>query len=409
MLEFINNTKFRNYWMLTICALVLCCGCADDDDGTNADIVQFPRISAVNSSSSEQDGVAKAIVKLSWAYTQPVSVDYFIAELDETASAVSDEDFTPLSGNLVFAPGETQKEIEVAVVDDSVAEPDEQLRIVISNAILGEIISSTGIITILNDDEGFFVDNSGPDSPTEYPGLSLVWSDEFDSEEINGDNWTHEIGGSGWGNQELQYYTNNPANSFQAATDSNSYLIIEAREEQISSNQYTSARMITMDKQEFQYGRVDIRAKMPLGRGIWPALWMLGADFQEVGWPICGEIDIMELVGHQPSLIYGTAHYGNSPSDRDSKGSNSFLSGATYADQFHVYSIIWAENSIKWLRDGVQYHQLTPADITPYEWPFNSPSFFIFNVAVGGIWPGSPDETTTFPQRMIVDYIRVFQ
>ena len=396
--------------MLIICSIIFCYGCAEDDDATNSDIVQFPRISAVDSSSTESDGVAKAKVTLSWAYTANVTVDYVITELDgDFVSAVAGEDFTGVEGSLTFAPGETEKEIEFDVVDDSVAEPDEQLKIKISNAILGEIIKVDGIITILNDDEGFFVDNSGPDSPTEYQGLTLVWSDEFDTENINPDNWTHEIGGGGWGNQELEYYTDNPSNSFQAMTEDNGYLVIEAREEQIGGNAYTSARMISMDKQEFQYGRVDIRAKMPLGRGIWPALWMLGANFQDVGWPVCGEIDIMELVGHQPSLIYGTAHYGNSPADRDSKGSNSFLSGATYADEFHVFSIIWAENSIKWLRDGVQFHQLTPADIEPYTWPFNEPQFFLMNVAVGGQWPGSPDETTVFPQRMIVDYIRVFQ
>jgi beta-glucanase (GH16 family) len=394
------------YGILTTLVVVSFFSCKEDPVLT--DIIQFPRISAINTEADEDPGFAEATVVLSWPYNNEVSVDFTVRQINLDSvpnQAEANVDFTPQSGKLVFPAGETKATVQVELASDVLPEADEVFEINISNARLGEIIKSSGIITLKNDDAGFFVDNTGFDAPTSYQGYNLVWEDDFSAGEIDGSVWTHELGGNGWGNNELQVYTDKPGNSFQAG----GYLVIEAREEPAGSGNYTSARMITKDKQEFQYGRIDIRARLPIGKGMWPALWMLGANFNEVGWPKCGEIDIMELVGNQPSIIHGTAHYGENNADHQFKGSSNFLVGSTFDDEFHVFSIIWKENSIQWLRDGVQYFSLTPANISPAAWPFNNPSFFIFNVAVGGDWPGSPDSSTAFPARMYVDYVRVYQ
>lgn len=241
-------------------------------------------------------------------------------------------------------------------------------------------------------------------TPESYDGMALVWSDEFEGESLKTADWTFETGNgtSGWGNNELEYYQSDNTSV------ADGYLVIEAREESKGGYAYTSSRIITQSKQTFQYGRVDIRAVLPEGQGIWPALWMLGTDVNSVSWPACGEIDIMEMIGGsgRENTIYGTIHWSNAGAAA-SYGNSSSLSGETFADAFHVFSILWDEESIKWYVDDVLFNE---ADITPDELSeFQESFFFIFNVAVGGNWPGSPDSSTTFPQRMVVDYIRVFQ
>ena len=156
---------------------------------------------------------------------------------------------------------------------------------------------------------------------------------------------------------------------------------------------------------ELQYGRIDIRAKMPKGQGIWPALWMLGANIDQVSWPSCGEIDIMELVGHEPEITHGTVHY-NENGHRFTGGARALTEG-DLSDQFHVYSIVWERDKITWYLDNFEYFNFTRSQTTNY--PFNAPFFFIMNIAIGGNWPGNPDNTTVFPQEMVVDYIRVFE
>jgi len=240
-------------------------------------------------------------------------------------------------------------------------------------------------------------DSTGYSTPNHYDGYSLVWSDEFSGNAIDENNWSFEIGNNGWGNHELEYYTNK--NAF--VSDGN--LIIEVRAESIGGSSYSSTRMITKGKKNFKYGRVDIRAKMPKGKGIWPALWMLGENIDAVGWPTCGEIDMMELLGHEPNRVYGTLHWGPT---HQSYGTNKVLSTGTFADSFHVFSMKWSQSSIELLIDDVSYYIM---DTTAGTFPFNANFFFIFNVAVGGDWPGSPDSSTPFPQRMVVDYVRVFQ
>jgi beta-glucanase (GH16 family) len=200
----------------------------------------------------------------------------------------------------------------------------------------------------------------------------------------------------------LEYYTNNTNNAYV----SNGNLVIEAKSEVINGFNYSSTRMITKGKKSFKYGRVDIRAKLPKGKGIWPALWMLGENIDAVGWPACGEIDMMELLGHEPNKVYGTLHWGANPTEHQSYGTNKVLSSGNFADTFHVFTMKWSQNSVELLIDDVSYFIM---DTTSGSFPFNANFFFIFNVAVGGDWPGSPDSSTQFPQRMVVDYIRVFQ
>jgi hypothetical protein len=242
-------------------------------------------------------------------------------------------------------------------------------------------------------------------TPLSYSGYSLVWSDEFDGNSLNMNNWTYETGRGnwGWGNNELQFYQDGTKN----ALVQNGTLIITAKKEAAGNAEYSSARIKTQDKKSFRFGRIDIRARLPKGQGIWPALWMLGSDITQVGWPACGEIDIMELVGHKPNEVFGTAHWGTSaPSTYSSKVYR--LAAGDYSDSFHVFSVVWTENKIEWYVNDVKYHTITPAN-TGSVYPFNKEHFFIFNVAVGGTWPGNPDTTTRFPQSMEVDYVRVFQ
>jgi len=254
------------------------------------------------------------------------------------------------------------------------------------------------------------IPETGYKTPITYEGMTLVWQDEFDQSTINIDNWTFQNGDGcpslcGWGNAELQYYTGD--NAYMLEDD---YLVIEAKKEQLGGKGYTSSKLISKGKQEFKYGRIDIRANLPYAKGLWPSFWMLGSNHVEVGWPQCGEIDIMELVGGDPSgrdnTIHGTAHWQDNGFKAD-YGASSKLSGGIYNDEFHVFSIEWDETQIKWLRDDVVFNTM---DITPaYLSEFNQPFWFILNIAVGGNWPGSPNMSTVFPQYMLVDYIRVFQ
>ncbi len=250
--------------------------------------------------------------------------------------------------------------------------------------------------------------NAGFTSPESYNGYNLVWADEFSGPEISSD-WTFELGDGcpdlcGWGNQELEFYKKENT----SIKDGN--LIITAKRESTGGKAYTSSRMITKGKKSFTYGRIDIRAKLPKGQGLWPALWMLGENISEVSWPKCGEIDIMEMIGgskdNQDGTVHGTVHWDNAGSYANYGGSTELPFGI-FNDEFHVFSIDWDPQKIVWLLDGVQYHVI---DITPPGLDeFHKPFFFILNVAVGGTWPGNPDVSTVFPQEMKVDYVRVFQ
>lgn len=245
---------------------------------------------------------------------------------------------------------------------------------------------------------------TGYTSPSSYANYSLVWSDEFNGTSLSSD-WTFDIGtgSGGWGNNELQYYTN------QNYTLNGGFLEITAKSQPFNSQLYTSTRMKTQGIKSWKYGRIDIRAAIPYGQGIWPALWMLGDNISTVGWPSCGEIDVMELIGGAGAndrTVHGTAHWSDNGAHAQ-YGNSTTLPSGKYADEFHVFSIVWNQNSITWLRDNVAYNTLdiTPANLSEFQEKF----FLIFNVAVGGNWPGNPDATTVFPQTMYVDYVRVFQ
>ncbi|MCL4103878.1 UNVERIFIED_CONTAM: hypothetical protein GTU68_029195 [Idotea baltica] len=244
----------------------------------------------------------------------------------------------------------------------------------------------------------------GYTTPLTYPGYTLVWHDEFDGTALSAD-WVFETGNGqwGWGNNELQYYKE------QNVEVVDGLLKITAREENFGGSNYTSSRIKTQGKQSFEYGRIDIRAQLPYGQGIWPALWMLGDNITSVSWPACGEIDIMEMVGgsgNKDRTTHGTIHWEENGSHAYS-GQGKSLSSGRLADEFHVYSIVWDQSSITWFLDDVQFHVEDISSASRSE--FQDKFFFIFNVAVGGNWPGSPDATTVFPQVMAVDYVRVFQ
>lgn len=247
------------------------------------------------------------------------------------------------------------------------------------------------------------VPTTGYSTPNSYPGYTLVWSDEFNGTSLSSD-WVHEIGTGdwGWGNNELQYYRE------ENVEVANGYLTITAKEENYNGSNYTSSRIITKGNQSFEKGRIDIRAALPFGKGIWPALWMLGDNISSVSWPACGEIDIMEMVGGTGSddrTVHGTIHWDDN--GHASYGGSNSLSSGLYAEEWHVFSIVWDDTAIRWYRDDIEYQSadITPAGLSEFHENF----FFIFNVAVGGNWPGSPDGSTVFPQTMAVDYVRVFQ
>ncbi len=239
--------------------------------------------------------------------------------------------------------------------------------------------------------------------PGQGNGWQVVWEDQFDGPTLDSTKWVRETGGGGWGNAELEYYTDRGSN----ARVEGGHLIIQALQESFGNREYTSARLKTQNLGAWRYGRVEARIQIPRGQGLWPAFWMLGEDIGQVGWPECGEIDIMENIGREPAVVHGTVH-GPGYSGANGKGAPYQLTTGTFADSFHVYAIEWEPQAIRWYVDGYLYHSVTPQDL-PGRWVFDHPFFIILNVAVGGNWPGSPDQTTVFPQTMLVDYVRVYQ
>lgn len=233
------------------------------------------------------------------------------------------------------------------------------------------------------------------------PKWNLVWSDEFNGTSLNRANWTPEIGtgSGGWGNNELQYYTDRAQNV--QVTGGN--LVITAQKESYGGMNYTSARIKTQDLKSFTYGKVEARIKLPSGQGLWPAFWMLGSNISSVGWPKSGEIDIMERVNNNP-YVNGTVHW-------DAGGHADFgrVSGNLDFSQFHVYSIEWDSKYIRWFVDGQQFNEFYIENGTGNTEEFQRPFFILLNLAVGGNWPGSPNNSTPFPSQMLVDYVRVYQ
>lgn len=235
-----------------------------------------------------------------------------------------------------------------------------------------------------------------PQPPSQPLTYQLVWADEFDSSAINTANWNFETGGGGWGNNEKQYYQE--AN----ATVSGGNLVITARKQTVNNHSYTSARMTTQDKRMFLYGKIEARMKVPLAQGLWPAFWTLGTNFKTVGWPKCGEIDIMEHINTE-NLIYGYMHWDNN--GHASYGGKTTTTPAEY----HVYAIEWDSGSIRWYLDGVLYHEANIANNVNGTSEFHAPFFIILNMAVGGNWPGQTIDDSKLPASFHVDYVRVYQ
>jgi beta-glucanase (GH16 family) len=231
----------------------------------------------------------------------------------------------------------------------------------------------------------------------------LVWHDEFEGAEIDRTRWCLETGYTGASNAEMEIYTARPEN----LRLENGMLVIEARQELLQGYRYTSGRLSTRGLHAWTYGRFEARLKLPFGQGLWPAFWMLGDDVAKTGWPECGEIDIMEAIGKAPDMVRGTIH-GPGYFRDDNVGLDYFLNGQRFADDFHLFALEWEPDQLRWYVDDKLYSTLTPADV-PGKWVFDHPFYLILNVAVGGLWPGYPDETTTFPQFMLVDYVRVYQ
>ena len=241
--------------------------------------------------------------------------------------------------------------------------------------------------------------------PGAPPGFSrLVWSDEFNGSTINTANWGFDLGGGGWGNNELENYTNRPEN----ARISNGMLVIEARRENFGGSAYTSARMKTQGKQSFGINTwVEARIDAPEGQGIWPAFWMLGNSISTVGWPSCGEIDIMEIQGQNPFRNFGTIHWADQNGQHVSFG-GIFNSSTSLSAGFHSYAISRTGSSIKWYVDRVQYAEANISGGINSTSEFQGPFFVLLNVAVGGNFVGNPDGSTVFPQQMQVDWVRVW-
>jgi beta-glucanase (GH16 family) len=245
----------------------------------------------------------------------------------------------------------------------------------------------------------------------------LVWNDEFsqpDGSSPDSTKWGYDIGNgsSGWGNNEREYYTSRTNN----ARIQNGQLVIEARNESYNGYNYTSARLLTKGKWSWAYGRIEANIKLPRGQGIWPAFWMLGTNIDSVGWPTCGETDIMENIGKtsDQGTAHGTIHGPQSGGDYNGGagvgGTYTLPGGAALADNFHLFAVEWTTNQIKWFVDTNLYFTATPASLpSGGTWVFTQPQFLVLNLAVGGNWPGYPDGTTVFPQQMLVDYVRVYK
>lgn len=266
-----------------------------------------------------------------------------------------------------------------------------------------QIIKKSSLFAIISS----FIIGCSPDTKqTVITKTKLVMQEEFDTNGApNPSMWSYNIGTgtNGWGNNELQYYTARPEN----VVVENGNLKITARQELYLGSSYTSARILTKGKFEQKYGRIEARIKLPLGKGLWPAFWMLGANSDTVLWPQCGEIDIMEYLGDKPTQVLGSVH-GPGYSGGSAVSTKFTLKNDRFDTDYHIFGIEWGENYINYYVDDVLYNQITPADVSG-EWVFNQPFYIILNVAVGGNLPGTPNSETVFPQTMLVDYVRVYE
>jgi beta-glucanase (GH16 family) len=243
-------------------------------------------------------------------------------------------------------------------------------------------------------------------------GYKLVWSDEFSDDKLDMSKWEYMIGDgtkynlpSGWGNNESQFYR------AENAIIENDNLVIIAKKENYLNKKYTSARIRSLNKGDWKYGRIEFRAKFPSGQGIWSAIWMLPSDNLYGGWAASGEIDIVEHLGHENKIVHGTLHYGGTWPENTSTAAAFTRSKNSFSDDFHLFAMEWEEGIIKWFVDDSLYQTQTSwySGNAKFPAPFDQRFHLLINVAVGGNWPGPADGTTLFPQKLEVDYIRVYQ
>ena len=242
-------------------------------------------------------------------------------------------------------------------------------------------------------------------------GWKLVWQDEFNGDALDYSKWGVEVNALGGGNNELQFYTDRPEN----VRVDNGQLILEARKDKFSTlgitRDYSSARIRTKHRGEWKYARIEVKAKLPQGRGLLPAIWMLPTDQKYGGWAASGEIDIAEVLGHKTAVVHGTLHYGGKWPKNKQSGDHYQLATGNFADDFHLFALEWDEGEIRWYVDGEHYQTQKAwfSDKSPFPSPFDQRFHLILNLAVGGNWPGQPDKKTAFPARMLVEYVRVYQ
>jgi len=399
-----SNRKLACLLSFILCIIQV--SCSKKSSAPPAPIIPAIVITDASADRTTTGSVMHFSLSLNKTTTVPVSVDYSFTD----GTAKSPTDYTAATGTITIPAGSAIASLDVQIKGDPTDKRQKNLEFTVNlinpknttvsvNSAKGTIITENGT--------NLTTDNTGYTTPNSYAGYTLAWTDEFSGSALDLNAWNQEIGNgtNGWGNNELEYYTSSTKNCFV----SNGNLIIEARKEPINGLSYSSARLTTQNKKTFTFGRIDIRAKLPVGKGIWPALWMLGSNITSVGWPACGEIDIMELIGTYPGRVHSTLHWKATNGNHASMGSQINLTSGDFSQQFHVYSLVWKQDTLDCLMDDQLIFRLTKTDVGAATYPFNASQFFIFNVAVGGDWPGPPDANTSFPQRMFVDYVRVFQ
>ncbi|MCA6077944.1 family 16 glycosylhydrolase [Fulvivirga sedimenti] len=383
------------HYLIFLSFLLIACGGGDEEPDTKIDGFT---VSVVEFDEDLTGGTSNISLNLRGTLASDTDVAYSL----RAGTAQPGVDFQETAGTLTFDKTSKSAALDLTILDDEHFELTEVFYLVL-NADGNEFAYTLTI----NDDDAIgevLEDENGYYTPDNYTSMTLAFSEEFEGTELNPATWNYELGDGcdvglcGWGNNELQSYTDLPEN----VKVQDGFLTITA--EKIERDFY-SARITTKNKVDFQFGRIDIRAKLPKGQGVWPALWLLGKNIDDVSWPACGEIDIMELVGHEPEIVHGTVHY-----DHGGYKTNTArytLNSGDFSDKFHVFTLVWEEDIMSWYVDNQIYRSFIRVPNTTY--PFNSPFFFIANIAVGGNWPGNPDGTTVFPQTMEVDYIRVFK
>ncbi len=344
-------------------------------------------------------------VSFNRAFNKDITIHYKTA--DGIAKAGIDYEAVT-NGSIVIPAGKTSGNIVIKVIGNDIREADKTFTVELLSSDYGVILRNSATGYIRNDDNTIKIATTGYEAATSYDGYTLEWQDEF-TDRVDPDIWWNQNGDGcpdlcGWGNNESQYYTDRSSNIFIQ----DGHLVIEARPENYQGKSYTSSKILTTGKKAMRYGRIDIRAQLPYGQGIWPAFWMMPEESKYGGWPSSGEIDIMEMVGHQSNMVHGTVHYGPGPSSIHQTSSHVKAGGGIFNDDFNVFSLVWKEDELIWLVNDQEFKRITPDQLDGQFWPFNEYFYLIINFAVGGNWPGYPDATTLFPQWLVVDYVRYY-